>query len=80
MPQVGSGEILLMIAYVVVTAGVFLALVAGAFVGTRWLARVMFGRSRRLETEEALRVLRDRRSRGEITEDEFEQARRALGA
>jgi uncharacterized membrane protein len=49
------------------------------FVITR-VARVLFGSNRRLEAAFGLETLEARRRRGEITTEEFEQARRALGA
>jgi uncharacterized membrane protein len=49
------------------------------FVITR-VTRVLFGSNRRLEAAFGLETLKARRRRGEITTEEFEQARRALGA
>jgi uncharacterized membrane protein len=58
---------------------VFVALVAGAYLLITRGTRVVFGPRRRLEEEAALGQLRHRLSRGEITPDEFEQAKRAIG-
>jgi uncharacterized membrane protein len=41
--------------------------------------RALMGPRSRLEEELALEVLRGRLARGEITQEEFERARRALG-
>ncbi len=41
--------------------------------------RMLFGPRRRLEAELGLEVLEQRLSRGEISNEEFEQAKRALG-
>ena len=54
--------------------------VALLFVAVRWLARNLFGPRRRLESELGLEALEGRLARGEITREEYEQARRALGA
>ncbi len=43
------------------------------------LARAMFGNRRRLEEELGLDALRHRFERGEITQQQFDEARRALG-
>lgn len=48
------------------------------FVITRG-TRAILGPRRRLEEELGLEVLRARLARGEISPDEFEQAKRALG-
>ena len=42
-------------------------------------ARLLFGPRRRLEAELGLDALKARLARGELTTQEFEQARRALG-
>ena len=57
----------------------FVAGVALLFVAVRALARALFGRSRRLERDLALDVLRSRLSRGEITTAQFEEAARTVG-
>ena len=54
--------------------------VALLFVAVSWLARTLFGPRRRLESELGLEALDGRFARGEITREEYEQARRALGA
>jgi uncharacterized membrane protein len=59
---------------------VFAAAVAMLFVVITWLARAVFGPRRRLEAELGLEALGRRLARGEITREEFEQAKRALGA
>jgi uncharacterized membrane protein len=41
--------------------------------------RMLFGPRRRLEAEPGLEVLEQRLSHGEISNEEFEQAKRALG-
>jgi uncharacterized membrane protein len=41
--------------------------------------RMLFGPRQRLEAELGLEVLEQRLSRGEISNEEFEQAKRALG-
>jgi len=58
----------------------FAAAVALLFMAVTWLARAVFGPRRRLEAELGLEALERRLARGEITREEFEQARRALGA
>lgn len=55
--------LIVVIAYVLITRG----------------TRAAFGPHRRLEEEAALGQLRRRLSRGEISPDEFEQAKRAIG-
>jgi len=59
---------------------VFVGAVAVLFVSITWLARAVFGPRRRLEAELGLEALERRLARGEITREEFELARRALGA
>ncbi|HYN47845.1 MAG TPA: SHOCT domain-containing protein [Candidatus Nanopelagicales bacterium] len=67
-----------------VTLALGALLVGGAvallFVAVRWLARNLFGPRRRLEAELGREALERRLARGEITREEFEQAKRALGA
>ncbi len=62
----------------ILAAGV--ALVLALFVAVRILARGVFGRDRRLERAVGLEVLDARLARGEITREEYEQGKRALGA
>lgn len=59
---------------------VFFGAVAALFVAITWLARALFGPRRRLEADLGLEALDRRLARGEITREEFEQAKRALGA
>jgi len=80
MPQVSPGELVLVIAYLVVALGIFLAIVLGLFVGIRWLTRTLFGPRRRLASELGLEVLEGRRLRGEISDAEYSEGRRILGA
>lgn len=58
---------------------VFFGIVLLLFVAIRWGTRVLLGPRSRLEEELALEVLRGRLARGEISEEEFTLARRALG-
>lgn len=55
-----------------VVLGLFFAIVRGTC--------AILGPRRRLETELGLEVLEERLARGEITREQFEQAKRALGA
>lgn len=55
------------------------AVVLLLFVGVRAITRGIFGNDRRLERSIALEVLEGRLARGEISREEYEQARRALG-
>jgi uncharacterized membrane protein len=64
----------------VIGVAVFAAAVAVLFVAVTWLARAVWGPRRRLEAQLGLEVLEGRLARGEITREEFETARRALGA
>lgn len=59
---------------------VFAAAIAVLFVAVSWLARAVFGPRRRLEAELGREALERRLARGEITREEFEQAKRTLGA
>ena len=68
------------LAAVLIGLAAFAAAVAVLFVAVTWLARAVFGPRRRLEAELGLEALERRLARGEITREEFEQARRALGA
>lgn len=63
----------------VVGAALFFGLVFALFFLITRGARAILGPRRRLEAELGLEVLRTRLARGEISEAEFEQARRALG-
>ncbi|MFH1474445.1 MAG: hypothetical protein ABIG85_01150 [Chloroflexota bacterium] len=58
----------------------FAAAVAVLYVLITRLTRAAFGPRRRLEAELGLEALEQRLAPGEITREEFEQARRALGA
>lgn len=69
-------DLLALLVGVIVFFGVVFALF---FVITRG-ARALFGPHRRLEAELGLEALEARLARGEITRQEFEQAKRALGA
>ena len=55
------------------------ALLVGLYYLVTRVARRLFGPRRRLEAELGLEVLEGRLARGEITPEEFEQAKRALG-
>ncbi len=55
------------------------ALLVGLYYLVTRVARRLFGSRRRLEAELGLEVLEGRLARGEITPEEFEQAKRALG-
>lgn len=65
---------------VLIGVAAFAAAVAVLFVLITGLTRVAFGPRRRLEAELGLEALEARLAQGEITREEFEQARRALGA
>ena len=70
-----------MIVLIVVFASViFLGAVFALFLVIMRGTRMLFGPRRRLEAEMGLDALRARLARGEITAQEFEQAKRALGA
>jgi len=58
---------------------IFFALVFALFFIVTRGARAIFGPRRRLEAEFGLEVLRTRLARGEISQAEFEQGKRALG-
>jgi uncharacterized membrane protein len=58
---------------------IFFALVFALFFVITRGTRVILGPRRRLEAEFGLEVLRARLARGEISQAEFEQAKRALG-
>jgi hypothetical protein len=58
----------------VVFVAVFAATVAVLFIAIKGLARAMFGPRRQLEAELGLEALERRLERGEITQEEFEQA------
>ncbi|MDO8483582.1 MAG: SHOCT domain-containing protein [Candidatus Limnocylindrales bacterium] len=66
------------VAWIVGLTLFFGLVVALFFVITRG-ARAILGPRRRLEEELGLEVLRTRLARGEISQAEFEQAKRALG-
>ena len=59
---------------------IFLGVVFALFFVITRGTRILFGPRRRLEAEMGLDALRARLARGEITAQEFEQAKRALGA
>ncbi len=63
----------------VVGLTIFLALVFGLFFLITRGTRAILGPRRRLEEDLGLEVLRSRLARGEITQAEFDQAKRALG-
>ena len=69
-------ELVLVLLGLVVFVGVMFAFFLAVTRGTR----AMFGTRRRLEAELGLEALAARLERGEITQTEFEQAKRALGA
>jgi uncharacterized membrane protein len=58
---------------------IFVALVFALFFVVTRGTRAILGPRRRLEAELGLEVLRTRLARGEISQAEFEQAKRALG-
>ena len=58
---------------------IFFALVFALFFIVTRGARAILGPRRRLEAEFGLEVLRTRLARGEISQAEFEQGKRALG-
>ena len=64
----------------VVGLTIFLALVFGLFFLITRGTKAILGPRRRLEQDLGLEVLRSRLARGEITQAEFDQAKRALGA
>lgn len=64
----------------VVGLTIFLALVFGLFFLITRGTKAILGPRRRLEEDLGLEVLRSRLARGEITQAEFDQAKRALGA
>ena len=63
----------------VVGLTIFLALVFGLFFLITRGTKAILGPRRRLEEDLGLEVLRSRLARGEITQAEFDQAKRALG-
>ena len=65
---------------IVLGVAAFAAAVAVLYVVITRLTRAAFGPRRRLEAELGLEALQQRLARGEITREDFEQARRALGA
>lgn len=64
---------------IVLGVALFAAAVAVLFVVVTRGTRRVLGPKRRLETELGMEQLEGRLSRGEITQDEFDQAKRALG-
>ncbi len=69
-----------MVLTVVLAVVIFFGVVVALFFVITRGTRMLFGPSRRLEAEMGLDALRARLARGEITAQEFEQAKRALGA
>ena len=65
---------------IVLGVAAFAAAVAVLYVVITRLTRAAFGPRRRLEAELGLEALQQRLARGEITREEYEQARSALGA
>lgn len=63
----------------IVALTVFFAVVSALFFVVTRGTRAVLGPRRRLEEELGLEVLRGRLARGEISQAEFEQAKRALG-
>lgn len=59
--------------------GAFAGAVAILFVVIRTAARRLFGRGRRLERELALRLLSERLQRGEVSIEQHDEAKAALG-
>ena len=57
----------------------FVVGVGALFLLVRTLARAVFGRSRRLERDLAIGVLRDRLARDEITQRQFDEAVSTVG-
>ena len=70
----------IMVLMVVFGSVIFVGVVLALFVVITRGTRMLFGPHRRLEAEMGLDALRERLARGEITAQEFEQAKRALGA
>ena len=62
----------------VIGVAVFVAAVAVLYVLVTRGTRRVLGPKRRLETELGMEQLQGRLARGEISQDEFDQARRAL--
>lgn len=58
---------------------ILLVAVVALFIAVRVIARGLFGRDRRLERSIGMEVLDARLRRGEITREEYDQARKALG-
>ncbi len=65
---------------VLIGVAAFAAAVTVLFLLVTRLSGAAFGPRRRLEAELGLEALEARLARGEITQEEFEQARRSLGA
>lgn len=63
----------------VIGLAVFIGLVFALFFVVTRGTRALFGPRRRLEEELGLEVLRKRLARNEISQEQFEQAKRALG-
>jgi uncharacterized membrane protein len=69
-----------MLLTVVLATVIFLVVVLALFFVITRGTRMLFGPRRRLEAEMGLDAFRARLARGEITAQEFEQAKRAPGA
>lgn len=64
----------------IVGLALFVGVVSALFLVITRGTRALLGPRRRLEAELGLEVLAGRLARGEITREEYEQAKRALGA
>ena len=64
----------------IVGLALFVGVVSTLFLVITRGTRALLGPRRRLEAELGLEVLEGRLARGEITREEYEQAKRALGA
>ncbi len=64
----------------IVGLALFVGVVSALFLVITRGTRAVLGPRRRLEAELGLEVLEGRLARGEITREEYEQAKRALGA
>lgn len=79
-PVVGGGDLMENVAGWIVGLTLLFGLVLALFLVITRGTRAVFGPRRRLEEDLGLEVLRTRLARGEISQAEFEQAKRALGA
>ncbi|MFZ5853552.1 MAG: SHOCT domain-containing protein [Chloroflexota bacterium] len=64
----------------IVGLALFVGVVSALFLVITRGTRAVLGPRRRLEAELGLEVLEGRLARGEITREEYEEAKRALGA